>query len=193
MTRDKLLEQLRPLGEAKVEALASSLVESAREAPAAAIEVSLGADEGSAIKAKRLLLWLQELAIVPLLGAPKTPDAEERVFHVAQAVDAELALRRKVIARIDKLLDDRSEVPVETSGPVEQKPPRRRVCDEAYLLMRRIVHFGEAQLDAEVQANLFLNAPDDFKDEQIRKARATNVWNRAITGQEIEDYEESRS
>jgi hypothetical protein len=191
MTRDRLLEQIRPLDQAQVEALASSLALAARAAPQAAVELSLGADEDASIKAKRFLLQMEDLAIVPWLEAPNPASPEHRVLVIAQSVDAELALRRKVIARIDKLLDDRTPVAVRTTGPAEQKPPRRRVCDEAYLLMRQMVHFGEPPMEAGVQASMFLNAPADFKDAQIKKARASNVWNRAITGKDVEDYAES--
>jgi hypothetical protein len=192
MTRDRLLEQLRPLDEAKVRDLASSLAEAARGAPRAAVEVALGADERASIKARRLLLGMEELAIVPLAEAPRAPAAEARVFLIRQAVEAELALRRKVIARLDALLDDRSPVPIRVDGPIEQEPPPRRVCDEAYLLMRRMVHLGEDRTEAAVDAGMFLDAPDEFKDAEIKKARASNTWNRALTGEDIEDFFEGR-
>jgi hypothetical protein len=56
--------------------------------------------------------------------------------------------------------------------------------------MRQIVHLGEPPVEADVQANIFLNSPDDFKDEQIRKARQSGIWNRAITGKDIDDYDD---
>lgn len=79
---------------------------------------------------------------MPLLE-PNPALPEQRTTLIEQAVEAEVALRRKVIARIDALLDDRTPIPVPVSGPAEQRPPPRRVCDEAYLLMRQMVHFGE--------------------------------------------------
>jgi hypothetical protein len=188
MTREKLLEQLRALDQAKVDALGPSLATTARAAPRSAVELYLGADEDAADKAQRLLIGLDDLAIVPLVEAANPPSAQQRLWMVARSVAAELALRQKVIGKLDKLLDDKSPLPVQTRGPTEQKPPERRVCDQAYLLMRQIVHFGESPEDASVQAQLFLNAPPDFRDEQIRKARASATWNRAITGKDVEDY-----
>lgn len=38
---------------------------------------------------------------------------------------------------------------------------------------------------------MFLNAPEDFKDAQIKKARASDIWNRAITGKDVADYDAS--
>lgn len=188
MNRERLLEQLRPLDDAKVGALAVSLAASSRAAPAAAVEIALGADETASIKARRLLLQMGDPAIVPLVEAPDPPDVERRMFLINAAVESELALRRKVLARLDKLLDDKTPLPVTARGPSEVKAPKRRVCDNAYLLMRRMVHLGEPVTDAAVQANIFLNAPDDFKDAEIKKARASGTWNRAITGKDIDDY-----
>jgi len=190
MTRDKLFEQLRPLDAPHVEALAAEFVTSARAASRAAVALSLDTDEEVASNARRLLLYLEDLAIFPLLEAnPRLP--LQRAALITQAVEAELSLRRKVMVRLDRLLDDTTPVPTQASARAEQKPPPRRICDEAYLLMRQVVHFGEPPMDAAVQAKLFLNAPDDFKDAQIKKARASGTWNRAITGSDIEDYADS--
>jgi hypothetical protein len=184
------LQSLSDAGDdnSRIEALANSLRASSSATPKAAIELLLGPDEMAASRARLLLVFLGDLAILPLLDAkPSLP--QQRAALIEQAVDAEVALRRKVIARIDALLDDRTPIPVPRSGPAEQKPPPRRVCDEAYLLMRQMVHFGEPAVDADVQAKIFLNAPDDMKDPIIKKARASGVWNVAITGKDIEDYD----
>lgn len=55
MMRDRLLEQISPLDDAKVEALGSSLAEVARAAPRAAVELSLGSDAEASVKAQRLV------------------------------------------------------------------------------------------------------------------------------------------
>ena len=191
MTADKLLEQMRPLDETKLRTLASSFTASARAPGWAAIELSARADEDASSNAKVLLLAMEETAIVPLVEAPNPADPAERMFLVRQSVEAELAMRRKVLTRLDKLLDDRSTVRVSSDARMEQRPPQRRVCDEAYLLMRKMVHLGEDPVDALVQTNMFLNAPDGFKDARIKAARASSIWNRAITGKDVVDYADS--
>ncbi len=119
---------------------------------------------------------MADVAIEPIAGAPIPAAPEGRIFLFGQAIEAEVALRRKVIRQLDALLDDQWPMPApQTRGPVEQKAPRRRVCDEAYLTMRRLVHLGEDPLDASVQANMVLNAPEDFKDAPINKARASDI------------------
>lgn len=188
LTPATLQEQLRRLVPDQISALALSLRTSARSAAQSAIEIYLTDDDEVGDKAQRLLGELDEVAIVPLLESARPVSAEKRSWMILQSVEAELALRRRIIAQLDKLLDDRELLPVKSRGPIEQSVPARRICDQAYLLMRKIVHIGEAQEEASVQENLFLNAPDDFKDAQIEKARHCAIWNRAITGQDIEDY-----
>ncbi|WP_394823277.1 hypothetical protein [Pendulispora albinea] len=152
----------------------------------------LAGDGAFAHNANMLLINLEDLAIVPLVESnPTSPKA--RVDTVTQAVEAELVLRRKSIARRDKLLDDRTPVPIETCGHPEKEPPPRRVCGEAYVLMRQIVNFGKSGVDARVDARMFLHAPDDFEDAQIARARQSGIWNRALTGQDFEDYMENHS
>jgi hypothetical protein len=171
----------------KVEALAASLRATATRTPKAAVDLLLGTDEVGAARARLLILYLEELAVAPLLEA-KPPLPEQRAALITQAAAGELALRKKLIARLDVLLDDKTPVPVHGGLTAEQRPPPRRVCDEAYVLMRQVVHFGEPDVEAAVQADMFLNAPNDFKDQIIKKARATGVWNRAITGKDVQDY-----
>jgi hypothetical protein len=171
----------------QIEALAKSLREDAKATPEAAVELLLGSDDVVASHARLLLVDLEALAIAPLVEASPTLP-QQRAALIQQAVVAELALRRKVIARIDALLDDRTPIPIRVSRLAEQRPPPRRVCDEAYLLMRQMVHFGEPPLEAAVEADVFLNAPDGLKDPMIKKARASGVWNAAITGKDIDDY-----
>lgn len=173
--------------EKKIEELASTLRSNAAATPSAAVQVLLGSDAAAATNARRLLSQLDELAVRPLLEANPS-SADHRAELLQLAVASELAMRRKVMARLEVLLDDRASVEVYASPSSERKPPPRRVCDEAYVLMRRLVHYGEPEDDAHVDINLFLNAPDDFKDERIREARSSGVWNRPITAQDIQRY-----
>lgn len=187
-TGPNLQEQLQHLAPDQIIELAPSLLTSARGIARSAVELYVKDDSEIGDKAQRLLGELDEVAIVPLIESERPVSTEKKSWMILQSVEAELALRRKIIAQLNKLLDDRELLPVHSRGPVEQPVPARRVCDHAYLLMRKIVHFGESQEEASVQENLFLNSPEDFKDLQIKKARQSTIWNRAITGQDIEDY-----
>jgi hypothetical protein len=187
MTPDKLTEQLRLRSrEAQIDAFGTLLAQQARSDADSAVSLFLNADPDLAEQAQILLPSLEETAVVALVAKSGLTSATQRVWMLKQAVKAELALRRKVMARLDTLLDDREVLPQRLVGPIEQMPPERRVCDQAYLLMRKLVHWGELLLDASVEENQFLNLPDDLKDARIIEARTSGIWNRALSGHELE-------
>jgi hypothetical protein len=188
MTREDLLKYLRDPDETKLVGLGRAVQADARSVPNAVVTVFLGADERVSGRAQLLLAHLDDLAIVPLVEAPNPSSADQRAWMMIRSVKAELALRQRIIARLDKMLDDRAPLENPSFGPTEKAPPRRRVCDEAYALMRQIVHFGESKGKAEVEIDVFMNSPDKFKDAQIEKARKSATWNQAITEDDVVDY-----
>lgn len=173
--------------EKKIEELAGALRAEAAATPKEAVQFLLGSDEDLAAGARRLFLELGELSIGPLLET-NPPKPEQRVEALRLAVDAQDALRRKIAERLVALLDDKAPVPVRRIPVSEKQPPPRRVCDDAYLLMRKLMNLGEPPDEAYQQADMFLNAPDGFKDETIAKARTSGVWNREITPADVYAY-----
>lgn len=172
----------------KIDELAKTLRAQAGETPKAAVQLVLGQDVVIASRARRLLSQLDEVAVESLLE-PNPPQPEKRVELLQLAVDSEAALRDKVAARLEVLLDDKTPVPRRLIPKAEKQHPLRRVCDDAYVLLRRLIYFGEP--DPYQPTNWFLNAPDDFKDEIIKRARATGVWDQNITVKEMDAYMES--
>lgn len=127
---------------------------------------------------RSILVRLGPDAIDALIEQDFTGDADERAFLLQVLVEAELALRARVIAKVEKLLDDRealSELPAHVQ--LEVRPPRRRVCDEAYVSMRRLVHPEEDQVGYHVESDAFLHLPEELKDTKIQEARTTHTWN----------------
>lgn len=149
-TPEALAEALRAPG--AVELMSTTLREQAAATPREALALALGPDPSAACDGRRLLFWLEELAVAPLVE-PDPTSAELRVGLATSAVQAELELRRAVIARIDALV--RHQVPVRddavtgaqdredgraTGTPVEGAPlAPRRLCDVAYTCMRQMV------------------------------------------------------
>jgi hypothetical protein len=184
----QLAEKIGSMGENQRAALANSLAEDARSSARMAAKVLWTGDERAPNAAQALLTDMDETAILALVEPAPHPKVQERVWVLETVVDAELALRRKVMKRPEKSLDDKTTIPDSIHGPVERIPPKRRVCDEAYLLMRKIVHVGEKINDVVVNESMFLNLPDEVKDAKIREARRSGEWNRAITGKEVQEY-----
>jgi hypothetical protein len=102
---------------------------------------------------------------------------------------AEAALRARILKWLESKLADKSLVPRPVPDPFERsevKPPPRRICDVAFLAMRRLVHFGEDEMEQGNDASFFLNLADWKKDAVIASAIAANDLRRLDVPEEVE-------
>lgn len=63
---------------------------------------------------------------------------------------------------------------------MEVYPPRRRVCDEAYVAMRSLTHPEEDLVGFSVETEQFLHMPPELKDEHIERAKTSHEWNQSV-------------
>jgi hypothetical protein len=164
------------------EALAKQESDSARTIPRLAVSLWAKGEPEVALSALGFLFEIGDLAIVPVLEGPLRDDPKSAVQALNMLADSELNLRQKVIQRVNQLLDDKRPIPLQPRvGPKpEQTEHPRRVCDEAYVEMRRLVHFGESQYGSVVEVSLFYAAPEAARDKAIAEARRDNNWRRAV-------------
>jgi hypothetical protein len=184
MEREQLfIESLRAITTtAQEDALAKQEVESARTIPRLAANLWARAEPDLAQNAHGFLTEIGDLAIVPVIEGPSRGDPKSVVQALNLITDAELGLRQKVIQRVNQLLDDKRPIPPRPQlGPKpEQADHPRRVCDEAYVAMRRLVHFGESQYGSVVEVSFFFSASEATRDQAIAEARRSNNWRRAV-------------
>lgn len=127
---------------------------------------------------KDLLLALNAASIEAMLEHPFPPDPERRAWLLQYLVAAELDLRARVLAKVEALLDDREWVPESVpKAELEVRPPARRVCDQAYVSLRQLVHPEEDQVGYHVESDAFLHMPVEGKDRTIETARSSHTWN----------------
>ncbi|HEY2407229.1 MAG TPA: hypothetical protein VGI10_14565 [Polyangiaceae bacterium] len=179
----QFIESLRSVQtSAQEEALAKQETDEARAVPRLAVSLWAKGEPELAANAFAFLSEIGDLAIVPVLEGPLRDDPKSTVQALNLLADAELGLRQKVIARVNQLLDDKRPVPPRPRiGPKPDEPDHpRRVCDEAYVAMRHIVHFGESQYGSVVEPSFFFAAPEAARDKAIAEARRSNNWRRAV-------------
>jgi hypothetical protein len=161
------------------EALAAELLEQAREPGNALVAFWQGSNPDLSEDAFAVLTELSESGIEPLLARESELEADDRVQALRLATEAEIALRQRILAVLDRMLDDRRPLTARPElSPMESAEPSMRVCDEAYIQIRKLVHFGEDELYAIVDADAYLDLPDEGRNEVIEKARRTETWNR---------------
>ncbi len=174
--RKKLDELGAQPAEAQLEELLGEMVHQATSPGRVGVQVYL--DPKRRELGRRLLVGLNANALLGMLYSEPVPDAEGQSWLLRSAVEAELTVRARLVGRLKQALLDKTWIdeppPLVQSEP---KPPRRRVCDDAYLLLRQLVHPEEDQVGFSVDATTFLNMPPDLRDSTIERALQSHTWN----------------
>jgi hypothetical protein len=111
---------------------------------------------------------LQDLALYDLLTSA-THNAEE--WRLRLPIDAERRLRNAAIKRlVSNLEDPRPAPPVEGPHYMEESAPETRLCDEAYLNLRRLKNFEESKNAYYFNTEDFLELAQAKRDEEITMA-----------------------
>jgi hypothetical protein len=134
------------------------------------------------------LIDIEDLAIVPVLEDPLRDDPTAVSQAMALLTGEEVKLRARIVKRLDTWLDDKRPIPQKPRVlPTEGRVQARRVCDEAYVYMRRLVHFGEGELRQLVDRDRFYDLSEEQRDLAIKTARATNSWRIVVDPEHADD------
>ena len=133
-------------------------------------------DAALGYNAHGFLLGLEDLAIVPTIKQPlpSTPEAAAKALLLVS--EGKSNLRRKLLLRVNALLDDTRELP---AAPGQTGSPRR-VCDEAYRTLRRLVQFPETELKQPLNVKSFFANSPAARSALIERARRTATWQRIL-------------
>lgn len=180
MNESEFLKELRALDASDpeaVEQLAEKVKTESRQIPKTTVRLWLGNREADGKKAGDIFFELDELVIYPCIEAIDQSLPKQKIQLISLAVDQHLENRQQLLAKLKRMMEDKTQLPLAPSiEPVEQKPRPRRVCDEAYLLVRRLLNFSEDEVDYELNANDFLELSDKEKDNEILKAMNSKTW-----------------
>jgi hypothetical protein len=134
-------------------------------------------DAAQAYQAHCFLIDIEDLALVPLLEGPLRDDPNTLSQAMFLLVQRETELRRRIVVQLDLWLDDKRAVPLKpVLLPTEVRPRPRRVCDEAYVAMRKLVYFGEDDIRQMVDEDRLYELSEPQRDEAIARARASKSW-----------------
>jgi hypothetical protein len=187
MTNNELVEALRqldPSQESAVDALSRSFEEEARAPVRAAVSMLNDRDPKMSEKAAAVITNIGDLAIVPLLDSPQPGAAADRVWNMDVVITAHLEVRGKIVARLNTMLSDKMKIPWGKVAPAEGTPAPSRVCDEAYLMMRRLLNTSEDKVKFLHEREAFLALSDVEKDNEILKAKKSHIWTNLVEREE---------
>jgi len=176
---DKQIKQLPSPDQSSV--LAAKLLHEARAPAISIVEVWLRGDPASREKARAVLNDMEEAALNPLWNV-KTPLApEDQVWRMTMVVETVGDLRRSAAGMLAQQLSNKQPAPVPTAEGVEEREPPRRVCDEAYMLMSRLVANDPQSEDFLLRMRQFVHLPEARRDAEIQRARQSVVWRQLRT------------
>ena len=182
------LRQMDYTKPAQVDALSAKVREQGYRHLKELVALYGSADEDLSRNAAAVLISLNELAIIPILD-DLNRDPEKMVWEMQQAVIAQVDVRGRLVAQLEEMLGNTS--PIDVGGLdaalEEAAPPPRRVCDEAYLMLRTLVAF-ETEDQLMDNTNAFFEMSFEERDEEIARVKETRQW-RVLTGQWEEDEE----
>jgi hypothetical protein len=157
--------------------LANAVSEKSLKDPRALVNVLHSDDEDDSLRAASVILDVGGIAQGPILDA-LNPDAPERlIWDMQTVVELQVNGRTSIAKNLENMLDDKRPVPLpEPSLSEEEKLVPRRVCDEAYLMMRKLLAFEETEEERFFNTDEFLNKTDVEKDAEIQRARTSKRW-----------------
>ena len=187
VSQNELIDALRKLDpdqETAVDALSKRFIEEARAPARAAVSMLNDHDPKMSARAAAVVTNIEDLAIVPMVESPAPSAPADKVWNMDVALSAHLGVRAKVAARLNAMLADKTKIPWGKVGPGEGAPPPSRVCDEAYLMMRRLLNASEDKIQFVHERKAFLALSNAEKDSEILKAQKSHAWTNFTEGAE---------
>jgi len=172
-----------------IDSLAQMIREKSWKEPRKVVEILHSAKGKDAEKAAAVLLELGDLALFPLLERIDLTEPDSAVWEMKLAVDIYLANRSRIVKILDEMLEDTTVVePGISLANVEEPPPPKRVCDEAYLMMRTLFALEDEETKL-ANTDVFLDMTDEERDAEIKRSRETGKWTSLVEQVYTEDEE----
>jgi hypothetical protein len=156
------------------------------------VKIHHAGNQDDSNRAVMVLMSIRDLATTPLLQSLRDDDPDELTQDMNIIVWSQLDNRVKIIKTLNKMLSDKRPLrPKDFPANVEVTPPSRRVCDEAYIMMRHYVAYEENEDELTANINVFLDMPDDRRDVEILRVKKSKKWislvEKALEESELEE------
>jgi len=157
--------------------LADEVSAESLNAPRALAGLWSGGERVEARKAGSVVTELEELAMGAMLAEFDSCPGNWRIRYMSMVVETQLGFRHRIMAELDGLLSDKAAV--STLALPDAAPPGSpplRVCDEAYLLIHRMVRIDESMEPGLRQATAFVALAEPDRDKELQKWRKSGTW-----------------
>jgi hypothetical protein len=166
------LRSIKPEDDQRLGHLAEAIRGQGLKKTEEAVSLMHSRDTAMAGKAFGVVLDIGTIALHPILDSLNPEKPQQTVLELRHALDLVQSDRGRLAATLNKLLDDKQPVPLPAQAPnVEEKIPPRRLCDEAYLMLRKLLSPEESGDDHLMNERLFLDLKEADRDKEIAKLR----------------------
>ncbi len=167
-----------------LERIVRAATEEGRSAADAAVAVWLeGGELGT--RARSIVVSLEDLALASLARSRIPPESSDRAFRMQAIARAARAAQTRAVNALFASLDDRTDLG-SPGGVAESRAPARRVCDEAYLLLRGLLFADGGLAGSVASTEAFLATPERERDALIREAKSSRVFRRLVDDADID-------
>lgn len=176
-TLESQLKEIKITDNKKLDSLSNAISEESRKDVNELVRILHSGKEAESKKASMVLMSIGDLAVTPMLDSLDVKSADNYAWEMDIILSQYLLNRNKITIVLNSMLLDKRQLkdPV-LEGPLEEKPDPRRVCDEAYLMLRRLTSFKENEEDLMMNEKKFLDMTDDLKDKEIDRIKSSKEW-----------------
>ena len=176
-TLESQIKEIKITDNKKLDSLSNAISEESRKDVNELVRILHSGKEAESKKASMVLMSIGDLAVTPMLDSLDVKNADNYAWEMDIILSQYLLNRNKITIVLNSMLLDKRQLkdPV-LEGPLEEKPDPRRVCDEAYLMLRRLTSFNENEEDLMMNEKKFLDMTDDLKDKEIDRIKSSKEW-----------------
>ena len=177
LTLTEKIKKIKLEEEEKLDLLSKEISDRSRKDIFELIKILHSSNKEDSKKAALILMSVGDLVLTPMLNSldKNNPDsyAREMDFVFLQ----HYYNRNKISVVLNDMLLDKRELKLpELKGPVEELPKVRRVCDNAYLYLRKMFSFKEDEEMIMTNERLFLDMPMEDRDKEIKRLKSSKEW-----------------
>jgi hypothetical protein len=170
------LRNLNPEDDKSIDTLAAKVRDRSWKDARRLVELLHGNDSAMAMNASAVLMEVGSLIQIPLIDGLDSRKPEDMVWELQRTIDIQLETQKRLSDLLEELLADKRLLrPPALSEKAEERPIPMRVCDEAYLMLRRLLadEDDDTRLD---NIDEFRRMTDEERDSEVERWVKSGVW-----------------
>ncbi|HVP07789.1 MAG TPA: hypothetical protein VMS71_08105 [Candidatus Acidoferrum sp.] len=172
-----IIQRAKAVDDPSLDSLAKSILERSYREPGDVVGLMHTDSQDTKQKASAVALKLGNLVLPMLLDSLPVGKPNDLIWELQQALTLQNASRAKITKILLDLLKDQRELePDNPFASAEDRAPVRRVCDEAYLLLRRLQVVNETDNQLYLNENAFMKMSMPERDAEIKRWQGERTW-----------------